>query len=60
VKKYIRVITETPYDTITEYQEIEGDETEKALEGIASDIFYNSCNFGYKVVDESEVPEGER
>lgn len=60
MKRYIKVVTETPYDEITEYQELGLDETEASIEQIAADIFHNSCNYGYSVVDESDVPEGER
>lgn len=62
MKRYIRVITETPYDEITEYQEltpVDLELGEKHLEEIAADMFHNNCNYGYSVVDENEVPEDE-
>lgn len=61
--KYLKVITETPYDEITSYQELTDADLEageKHLEQIAADLFHNECNYGYDVVDESDVPEGER
>jgi len=63
VKKYIRVVTTTPYDEITEYQELDPSDLEKGerhLEGIATDLFHNNCNYGFSVVDEADVPEGDR
>jgi hypothetical protein len=63
VKRYIRVVTSTPYDEITEYQELDPEDIaagEEHLEQIAADMFHNNCNYGYSVVDESEVPEGGR
>lgn len=59
-KKYLRVDTETPYDTITEYQEITGEETQAVLDGYAEDMFNNNCNYGSQVVDEADVPEEDR
>jgi hypothetical protein len=60
VKKYLRVITETPYQEITSYQELTGEESETELADYADGMFHNECNYGYSVVDESEVPEDER
>jgi hypothetical protein len=59
-KKYIRVDTETPWESITDYQEIDGDETQAQLDSIAADIFNNNCTYGHQVVDEEDVPEAER
>jgi hypothetical protein len=62
VKKYLRVITETPYDSFTDYEELspgqEGDDV--LLASTAADMFHNRCNYGFTVVDESEVPKGDR
>ena len=60
MKKYLKVITETPHDTITSYAELSGEETESQIADSAEDLFHNVCNYGYSVVDESEVPEDER
>lgn len=61
-KRYVRVVTSTPYDEITEYQELDvgGVDDEKSVESIARDMFHNNCNYGHSVVDESEVPKEER
>lgn len=60
--KYVRVVTSTPYDEITDYAELSPEEADddKSVERAAADLFYNNCNYGYSVVDESEVPEEHR
>jgi len=65
VKKYLKVVTSTRHDEYTEYEELsdedlkDGEESDH-LASLASDLFYNNCNYGYSVVDEDEVPEDQR
>lgn len=59
-KRYLKVITETPYDTIYSYSELDGTEKDKQLANIAQDLFHNECSYGYEVVDEADVPEDDR
>lgn len=59
--KYLRVDCEVgtvdkifeALDPLTEYSEDD-------LREMAADLFNNEYSYGYRVVDESEVPEGER
>lgn len=63
MKKYIRVVTTTPYDDIVEYQELDPSDLEAGeehLKRIAADLFYNNCSYGFSVVDEAAVPEEEK
>ncbi len=45
---------------VTEYIELDGDETEDDRNQMAADAFANHCSYGHSVVDESDVPTGER
>lgn len=58
--KYVKVNISTPYDEFTDYVEVGDEISEKEVEETAADTFYNRCNYGFKLVDESEVPEDER
>lgn len=62
MSKYLKVVTSTRHDEYTEYEELtdrdleDGEESDH-LASLAADTFFNNCNYGYSVVDESEVPE---
>lgn len=60
--RYLRVDIETRYDSTSVFTALDPltEYTDKDLERVAEDLFYNECNYGYSVVDESDVPEGER
>ena len=60
--RYLRVVINTPYDSSYVYEPLDqlSEYTEKDLDSIAQDIFYNEYNYGFDVVDESDVPEHER
>lgn len=62
--RYLKVTIETPYDTIVRYTPVE-DGTEYSrddLEKIGQNTVNEVCSWGIGegLVDESEVPEGER
>lgn len=60
--RYLRVDIEIPYDSTAVFTPLDPltEYTDKDLEQLAEDLFHNECNYGYSVVDESDVPEGER
>lgn len=60
MKKYVEVIIETPYDEFTDYYELPPDADEETAADMAATGFHNRCNYGYSIVDETQVPEGER
>lgn len=60
--KYLRVDIERGLagQDVTEYHQLEGDETNKDLEEIAADVLANYCSYGHSIVDESDVPANQR
>lgn len=60
--KYLRVTVEGPYDTTTVYEALDPltEYTEKDLLEIGQDVVQNVYTWGHAVVDESEVPDGDR
>ncbi len=60
MSKYVRIVTSTPYDELVDYVKVGDDISEEGVSETAADAFFNRCNYGYKLVDESEVPEDER
>lgn len=59
MSKILRVSCESDFGSQTTYFRVADDETEARLEDIASVEFYNFANYGYSIVDESEVPSDE-
>lgn len=62
MKQYLRVDIERGLagQDITTFIVLDGDEDDDEHNSMASDAFFNECNYGYLVVDESQVPESER
>lgn len=62
MSRYLRIDIEGPYvgTDRTSYVELTGDETEAVLDEIAYDAYLEYASYGYSVVDEGDVPEGER
>lgn len=61
MKKYLKVVIDGKYDSETHYIELEDQEyTEAELLQFGQDIVNEQYSWGQSVVDESEVPEGER
>lgn len=62
--RYLKVTIETPYDTLVRYTPLEdGKEySEDDLMAIGQDLVNEVCSWGIgeRLLDESEVPEGER
>lgn len=62
--KYLRVHIEGPVvgSDVTHYEPMDGvtEYTERDLDEIAAEAVQNYYSYGHKVVDESEVPEGDR
>ena len=62
--KYLKVSIEGPVigSDVTHYEKLDGltGYTEKDLDQIAADVVANYYSYGGSVVDESEVPEGDR
>lgn len=61
-KKYLRIDIEHGLagQDITTFIALDGDEDDDDHNQMASDTFFNECNYGYSVVDESDVPEDQR
>jgi hypothetical protein len=51
--KRLKITMEWPRDTnsMREYVELRGNETDEELQQIASDVFSNYSNYGYEVID---------
>ncbi len=62
MKKYLRVDIERGIagEDVTVFHPLDGDETEADRKQTAADIFQDKCNYGFSVVDESDVPEDQR
>lgn len=60
--KYLRVDIDRGIagQDVTEFIPLDGNESEKDFEELAADAFHNECNYGFSVVDTSEVPEDQR
>jgi hypothetical protein len=62
--KYLKVVIETPYDTIVRYTPLDdnAEYSEADLMTIGQDVVNEVCSWGIGEgpIDESEVPEGER
>lgn len=62
--KYLKVTIETPYDTLVRYTPLDdgAEYSQDDLERIGQDVVNEVCSWGIgeRLLDESEVPEGER
>ena len=60
--RYLRVDIETIHDSYPVFDRLDDltEYTENELEEVAEVLFGNECNYGYSVVDESEVPAEDR
>lgn len=52
--KKIRVVTETPHGSITDYFEVDDGTPEDAIAEEAQVIFENHCSYGWSVVEDGE------